>query len=320
MTTQTRTILITGGAGYIGSACTKALCEDGHRVVVFDNLSNGDTRYVDERAVCVEGDILDMSALASVFREHTPDTVVHLAALKAVGESEREPERYFTTNVSGSLNVLNAARAHDVAHFLFSSTAAVYRQQDSGRYREDDPLEPSSVYGTSKQMAEHAITAYARLGALPYCTVFRYFNVAGDVGLRYQEKQPENLFVRIAQALSSGEQLSVYGDDYATPDGTGVRDYIHLADIADAHVRAIRQRTSGTYNLGTGEGHSVREVIAAFERLSGMQVPHTTAPRRDGDGATATAVAKRAHQELGWNAQRSLEDMVRTTLAAYSLA
>ncbi|MDP2650025.1 MAG: UDP-glucose 4-epimerase GalE, partial [bacterium] len=279
----TNRVLVTGGAGYVGSACVKALCDSGYRVTAFDNLANGEKKYVDERATFVAGDVRDENALQKVFKALSPDTVIHAAALKAVGESEEQPGYYFTNNVSGTLNVLKAASEHGVEHFIFSSTAAVYRPSGSGIYKESDPSRAISVYGNSKIMAETLITEFARTGKIPAYTIFRYFNVAGDIGLHFIEKNPQNLFPLLARSFSDDAAFNVFGNDYATPDGTCVRDYIHVGDVADAHVRAISDGKTGVFNLGIGKGYSVLELIALFGEAAGKDVSYTFAERRRGD-------------------------------------
>jgi UDP-glucose 4-epimerase len=310
-------ILVTGGAGYVGSACVKALCDRGYRVTAFDNLANGEKKYVDNRAAFIAGDVRDENTLQKAFKAVLPHTVIHAAALKAVGESEEQPGYYFANNVAGTLNVLRAAHERGVQHFIFSSTAAVYRPSGSGMYKESDPLSAISIYGSSKIMAETLITEFARTAQIPAYTIFRYFNVAGDTGIHFVEKNPQNLFPLLVRSLTDGTTLQVFGGDYATPDGTCVRDYIHVSDVADAHVRAVEQKKEGVFNLGTNEGHSVLDLIKLFNDVSGKDVKYTVVERRKGDTAIAVANATKAQSELNWEPKHTLKEMVQSTLSVY---
>ena len=305
-------ILITGGAGYVGSACVQALCEAGHTVFVFDNLSNGDQQYVHPQATFIKGDILKRSALRKAFEMAKPEVVIHLAALKAVGESELFPGKYFSNNVRGTMNVLEEAQKHGVTHFLFSSTASVYKPKPEGIYNEEDELESASIYGSTKLLAEKAITEFARTGQIPVYTIFRYFNVAGDVGLGFREKSSQNILPNVLEAAHTGKELCIFGDDYDTDDGSGVRDYIHMNDLVEAHTLALEKKQSGIYNLGTGNGTSVFELIEAFEKTSGMKVPYVVSPRRPGDVARAIADASLAKRELGWEARFKVDAIMES--------
>lgn len=313
------TILVTGGAGYIGSACVKALCDSGHTVVTFDNLSRGSQKYIDDRALFVEGDILDEKVLAEVFRVHRPHVVVHAAALKSVAESEVRPEQYFQTNVCGTLNVLVQAAKNHTQQIIFSSTAAVYTQPENGMCDEKTSLGPMNVYGTSKMLAEKLIIEFARTGKISTYIIFRYFNVAGDVGLRFTDPEPHNIFPVMARTIYAGTPFTIFGDDYPTPDGTCIRDYIHLADLVDAHLCALSRITTGIFNLGTGTGYSVRELMEGFERAAGNSLPKRIVARRNGDPAQLVACSTRAREELGWTPTHSLDDMITSTLHAYRL-
>ncbi len=316
---DTHTILVTGGAGYIGSACVKALCEQGYAVVALDNLSKGERHYVDERATFVEVDILDIAALRDVFAIHRPQAVIHAAALKSVSESEEKLEEYFATNVTGTLNVLVQAAAHGTAHVIFSSTAAVYEAPSDGVCAEDTPLAPMSVYGTSKMLAEQLITEFARTKKLPSYTIFRYFNVVGDADVHFKDADPQNVFPILANALGKGLPFSIFGDDYSTTDGTCVRDYIHIADIVEAHLRALSTNAGGIYNLGSGGGYSVKEIVTALEEVSGKSLKTVIAPRRSGDPAMVLADATKAQNDLNWKPGCSLRMMVEDTLMVYNV-
>lgn len=310
MNMHTKTVLVTGGAGYIGSACVKALCENGYKVVAFDNLSTGKREYVDVRANFVEGDILSHADVEAVFESYAPEIMIHLAGLKSVREGEEQPERYYLHNVTGTENVLNAAASHGVEHILFSSTAVVYKPTLRGTYSEEDVTEPMNVYGMSKLAAENAINKLYEKKGIPAVTIFRYFNVAGDTGIQYVEQKVENLLPVLLRHSHSGSEVQVFGDDYETRDGTCIRDYIHLADIVDAHMIAIAQRSVGTFNLGTSEGTSVLEMVAAFEKVFRMKVAYEIKPRRQGDVAVLLADADKARKEIGWEPRRSLQDIL----------
>lgn len=305
-----KTVLVTGGAGYIGSACVKALCDEGYEVVVVDNLSNGDRKYVDNRAIFIEADVVDMDSIESVFVAHKPSVVIHMAGLKAVGQGEENPEQYFRNNVTGTLNVLAAAATYAVRNFIFSSTAVVYKSTEDGLYRETDVLGASNVYGSSKLMAEMLITEFWRTRKISGYTIFRYFNVAGDSGLGFTEEKPQNLVPLLVRSLKEKTTLSVFGNDYPTPDGTCVRDYVHLDDIVRAHMLAIETESVGIFNLGTSRGTSVLEMVAAFEKATGETVPYEVCERRKGDPAVLRAVSEKAKQQLGWEPVHSLESML----------
>lgn len=312
-------ILVIGGAGYIGSACVQALCNKGYSVTVFDNLRTGQRDKVDPRAHFIEGSILDKNALRAVVESQPFTTAIHLAALKAVGESEEHPDEYFETNVSGTINVLTALAASNVPRIVFSSTAAVYRPNESAVLDEDSPCAPMSVYGTTKLLAEQCIQEFVRTKKMQSYAILRYFNVAGDAGLHYSEKNPQNVFPLLAQSVQLGTPFSVFGTDYPTRDGTCVRDYIHLLDLVDAHIRAIESPFSAILNICTTSGVTVRELVHTFEEVSGRTMSIVEAPRRAGDPAQVIASSDRAKKLLGWEARHTLREMVESTLASTTL-
>jgi UDP-glucose 4-epimerase len=315
----TRNVLVTGGAGYIGSACAAALLQDGVQVTVLDDLSHGVAEKVPSGATFITGDVTDPRVLEDAFANGQFDAVLHFAAKKAVEESEANPTVYFHTNVGGVLNLLATMERHQVPALVFSSTAAVYdATAPIDRFTEDAPTIPVNVYGRTKLIAEMCIAEYVRTGKLARATVLRYFNVAGDAGLAYREPNARNVFPILARATREGTPFSIFGTDYKTKDGTCVRDYIHLADLADAHRLALAQGGSGTYNLGTAQGYSVRELVAAFERASGKKVQVVESPRRAGDPACLLSDARRAARELGWTPTRTLDEMVESTLSVYT--
>ena len=310
-----KNILVTGGAGYIGSACVATLLEVGHTVTVFDDFSTGQRDKVPAGATIIKGDLTDAAAIDAALGSASFDAVMHFAAKKAVGESEAHPSRYFSTNVVGSFHLLQAMERHQVPQIIFSSTAAVYEPSTSAEpVSETTPTKPVSVYGTTKLMGEEMIHSYARTHQLSQYSILRYFNVAGDAGLNYKEADAQNVFPILAQAAATGTPFPIFGTDYDTRDGTCVRDYIHLRDLVDAHVLALSSPHSATYNLGTGTGYTVRELVAMFEQVSGKKIAVVETDRRPGDAPSVTASAQEAEKDLHWQPHHTLEEMVRSTV------
>ena len=253
-----KNILITGGAGYIGSAIASELLNEGHMVCIYDDLSTGWEDKIDPRSEFIRGDILDLPKLQSVFASHVFDAVIHCAAKKVMSEGEQDPTLYFGTNVGGTLNILSCMESAGVPHIIFSSTAAVYAPLNDERgVKETDVLDPKSVYGRSKLMAEMLITEYVRLKNISTYTILRYFNVAGDTGLGFMEQNPQGVFPLLAQAFKEDTPFCIFGTTYQTKDGSAVRDYIHIYDLARAHVLALTRHESEIFNLGTNKGCSV---------------------------------------------------------------
>jgi len=311
-------VLVTGGAGYIGSHASKALHLAGYRVVVFDNLVAGHRDAV-QFGEFVLGDITDLAAVRRALRDHDIRAVMHFAAYLDVGESVREPAKYYRNNVTGALTVLEAMALEGVRHFVFSSTCATYGEPIETPITETHPQQPINSYGESKLAVERALPHFERAHGI--CSAaLRYFNASGadPDGQLGEDHSPEiHLIPRAIEAATGGRGLLVFGDDYPTPDGTCLRDYIHVSDLADAHVRAleaiVETGTSRIYNLGTGHPHSVREVIDTVARVTGRPVPWTLAPRRDGDPAVLYAAAHKAQSELRWSPRfADLESIVRT--------
>ena len=312
-------ILICGGAGYIGSHMLKWLALRGYRVTVLDNLSTGHREAV-QWGELVEADLLDPASLERVFAGRRFDAVMHFCARSLVGESVAQPYDYYANNVSGTLNLLQAMQRHGVAKLVFSSTAAVFGNPVSARIDEVHPKAPINPYGASKLMVERMLQDAASAYGLR-SVALRYFNAAGaspegDIG---ESHQPETHLIpnALRAALGTGPALKLFGDDYPTPDGTCVRDYVHVDDLAQAHERALAymQAHEGAhaFNLGNGQGFSVREVIEAASRVAGRAVPFEVAPRRDGDPATLVASSERARAELGWSpAHASLDEIIGT--------
>lgn len=311
-------ILVTGGAGYIGAHTARLLLEEGHDVQVADDLSKGYAHNVPKGRLNIIN-LHDVASLDALFARHRFDAVIHFAALIAVGESMREAERYFRNNVGGSLALLEVMRRHGVRRMVFSSTAAVYGDPDQTPIPEDAPLRPKNPYGESKLMVEKILGWLDQTSGLRSVSL-RYFNACGAEP-RYgigEEHQPEtHLIPLILRAVMTGEPLTVYGDDYPTPDGTCIRDYIHVSDLAAAHVRALEYLMQGgasaVFNAGTGRGYTVLEVIRAAERATGRPVPFRFGPRREGDAAVLVADSSKLRKTLGWQPQyESLEAMVET--------
>jgi UDP-glucose 4-epimerase len=308
-------LLVTGGAGYIGSVVAAQLVEDGHQVVVLDDLSTGHASAVPAGATLVTGDL--RGAAADVLADGI-DAVLHFAAKSLVGESVAEPARYWEHNLGGTLALLDAMRAARVSSIVFSSTAAVYGEPESVPIAETAPPRPTSPYGASKLAVDTALAEHARLHRAGAVSL-RYFNVAGAYRDRAgnwlgERHDPEtHLIPNLLAAARDGEEVSIFGDDYPTADGTCVRDYIHVADLARAHLLALAACEPGVhrvYNLGSGSGFSNREVLAACRDVTGRDIPARQAGRRPGDPAVLIASCQRIRAELGWQAARGLTDMV----------
>jgi UDP-glucose-4-epimerase GalE len=313
-----RRVLVTGGAGYIGSHACKALGRAGYDVVVFDNLAAGHREAV-LGATLIEGDVTDTSAVRAALRNHRIGAVMHFAGLLDVGESVREPARYYRNNVGGALSVLEAMAAESVTIFVLSSTCATYGEPTETPIPETHPQRPINSYGETKLAVERALPHFERAAGIR-ASALRYFNAAGadPEGELGEDHSPEiHLIPRAIEAATGGRALQVFGADYPTPDGTCLRDYVHVSDLATAHLKALEALTrggpSGAYNLGTGRPQSVRQVIEAVERVTGRPVPWTVAPRRDGDPAVLYGAPQKAQAELGWLPSVSdLESIVRT--------
>ena len=318
-------VLVTGGAGYIGSITSLALMQAGLRPVILDNLVNSKAAVIDRIATLagaaptfVQGDLRDRALLDRVMREERIDSVIHFAGLKAVGESVEQPLAYYDNNVQGTLVLLAAMREAGVRTLVFSSSATVYGDAKEMPLREDAPTSATNPYGQTKLMVEHIMADVAVSDASLSITALRYFNPVGahPSGLMGEDPQdvPNNLMPFIAQvAVGRREALRVFGSDWPTADGTGVRDYIHVVDLAEGHLAALRHGHGRpgmhVFNLGTGRGHSVLEVLAAFGRACGRELPREFMPRRAGDVAANWADPQRAWRELGWRATRDLNEM-----------
>ncbi|MCC9146364.1 MULTISPECIES: UDP-glucose 4-epimerase GalE [unclassified Arthrobacter] len=318
-------ILVTGGTGYIGSHTTLALLEAGHDVVVVDNLLNSSEeslRRVQEltgrKAEFIKADLLDEAALEAVFDSRPIDAVIHFAGLKAVGESVAKPLYYYSNNVVGTINLLHAMDRHDVRTIVFSSSATVYGASEEVPLTEDSPMDAVNPYGRTKEQIEDILSDLGAADERWNVALLRYFNPAGahESGRIGEDPTgtPNNLLPFVAQvAVGRREKVMVFGNDYPTPDGTGVRDYIHVVDLAAGHLAALNflGETPGVHrwNLGTGNGSSVLEVLSAFSAAAGKEIPYEFAARRPGDAAVSYADPAAAHADLGWRAERTLESM-----------
>ncbi len=324
-------IFLTGGAGYIGGTVAGLLAEKGHKVIVFDNLSHGRRELLPASAKLIEGELADTPALEKIFNsakdEGRPfDAVLHFAALIEAGESMQRPGIYFRNNTACTLSLLEAMQACAVGRLVFSSTAAVYGEPDSVPIQEDARLAPANAYGQSKLLVEEMLIWFHRIHGLRYASL-RYFNVAGapesPSGItRGEAHQPESHLIPLILDVALGRRpfIRIFGDDYATPDGTCIRDYIHVSDLADAHLLALSALDSESakngpliYNLGNGHGFSVKEVIDAARRVTGHPIPAEIEPRRPGDAAILIASSDKAMRELGWKPRYSqLDEIMRT--------
>ena len=323
-------ILITGGAGYIGSHTALELLNEGNEVVVYDNLSNSSRESIKrveeltgKKIAFYEGDVLDEAALEKMFVEQKVDAVIHCAALKAVGESVQKPLEYYHNNITGTLSLMKVMRKVGVKNIVFSSSATVYGSPEIIPITEDCPKgQCTNPYGWTKSMMEQIMTDVQKAEPERNVILLRYFNPvgahkSGRIG-EDPKGTPNNLMPYISQvAVGKLDKLGVFGDDYDTPDGTGVRDYIHVVDLAVGHVKAIQKIFDkpglAVYNLGTGKGYSVLDMVKAFSKASGKEVPYEIKPRREGDIAMCYADPKKAREELGWEAEHGLDEMCEDT-------
>ena len=308
---MTQHVLVTGGAGYIGAHACKALARAGFTPVAFDNLSTGWAEAV-KFGPLFQGDLMDPAALDAAFAQYKPIAVLHFAALSLVGESMSDPGRYWRVNVNGSLNLVEAAVRAGCLKFVFSSTCATYGDQDGVLLNEDTPQYPINAYGASKKAIEEIVKNFGPAHGLNH-VIFRYFNVAGadpeaEVG---EQHRPETHLIPLMLDAIDGRRpaLTIFGQDYPTPDGTCVRDYVHVSDLADAHVKGLQWLLAGrgnrAFNLGTGHGFSVRQVVDASRAVTNREVPMTLGARRAGDAAALVSGSARAREELGWRPERS---------------
>jgi UDP-glucose 4-epimerase len=314
---MTERVLVTGGAGYIGGVVVAQLLQRAYDVVVLDDLSNGCRAAVPEGARLAVGDVGDRAALDRLFREYSFDAVMHFAAFIEAGESMKFPAKYFRNNTANALTLLDAVTTHKIPRFVFSSTAALYGTPERTPIEETDTLRPTNTYGETKLLVERMLEWFNRIHGLRYACL-RYFNAAGAAGTQGEDHHPESHLIPLTLQVALGQrkELSIYGTDYPTADGTCVRDYVHVSDLASAHVlvlQALKEKDKLIYNLGNGHGFSVREVIETARRVTGQAIPALETPRRPGDPAVLVASAEKIKKELGWQPEyASLEAIVRS--------
>jgi UDP-glucose 4-epimerase len=308
-------ILVTGGAGYVGGTVAELLLGKGHEVVVYDNLCHGHRSLVPGSAEFVEGELADRPKLEQMFASRPFDGVMHFAALIEAGESMKKPELYFRNNTASTLALLEAMLAQGVNRLVFSSTAAVYGEPESTPIPEDAPLRPTNAYGESKLLVEQMLTWLNRIHGFR-CASLRYFNVAGAIEGRGEAHEPESHLIPLVLdvALGKRKSIKVFGQDYPTPDGTCIRDYVHVGDLAEAHLlafEALAEHSRLIYNIGNGRGFSIREVIESVRRVTGHAIPVVEEPRRPGDPAILIASSEKIERELGWKRRYdNLDDIV----------
>ena len=309
-----KNVFIAGGAGYIGSACSEYLLDRGYKVTVFDSLVTGHVKAVDPRAEFIRGDLAEREKLLELFRTGNYDAVMHFAAFSLVGESMQNPGKYFRNNLANAINLADAAVEGKVRAFVFSSTAATFGEPENIPIREDDPQKPINPYGESKLCFEKVLNWYSRIYGLKYVAL-RYFNAAGATANYGEDHDPETHLIPILLQVAQGkrEKAKLFGDDYDTPDGTCIRDYIHILDLAQAHEKALYAPRSGHYNLGTGNGLSVKEILETARKITGKPIPAEVAPRRPGDPPRLIACSELARKELDWQPQfENAEAIIRS--------
>jgi UDP-glucose 4-epimerase len=297
-------IFVAGGAGYIGSGCTEYLLDNGYEVTVFDSLVTGHREAVDPRAEFIKGDLADRELLFDIFTKEKFDGIMHFAAFSLVGESMENPGKYFMNNDASGINLIDAAVKGKVKSFVFSSTAATFGIPEEMPIKETSPQNPINPYGESKLIFEKMLSWYNKIYGLKY-TALRYFNAAGATKKFGEAHSPETHLIPLILQVAQGKRdnIKIFGNDYPTPDGTCLRDYIHITDLAQAHMLALDSPRSGHYNLGNGNGYSVKEIIDVARQVTGHPIPVETSPRRPGDPATLIADSSLAKKELGWKPQ-----------------
>jgi UDP-glucose 4-epimerase len=312
-------VLVVGGAGYIGSTMVRKLMETGHLPVVFDNLSTGHRHFIPKRVPFVKGDLRNFEEIRTALKKHKVDAVMHFAASALVGESVQNPLKYYDNNMTACVQLLKAMQEAKVKKFIFSSTCATFGEPERVPIREEDPKSPTNPYGQSKLMIEHMLKDHAK--ATDFCYVaLRYFNACGAHagGETGEMHDPETHLIPNILKVLTGEkkELQIFGDDYDTADGTCVRDYVHIEDLAEAHLSALEKLDKGmksdAFNLGSGDGYSVKEIVRAVEKVTGKKVKVKMCPRRPGDPATLVAGSEKAGKILGWKPTRTLENIIQT--------
>ena len=307
-------ILVVGGAGYIGSVCSELLLDEGHSVTIFDNLSEGHRRALDPRAEFIEGDLVDRQSIGKTLAKQRPDAVMHFAANALVGESMQNPSKYFRNNIANGLNLLDAIVAAGVRKIIFSSTCAIFGPPERLPIDETTPPRPINPYGESKLAFEKILRWYGEIHGLKFVSL-RYFNAAGASAKFGEDHRVETHLIPNVLKVALGEKpnVEIFGTDYETPDGTCVRDYIHILDLARAHILALNSVKSDFYNLGTGGGASVREVIDSCRKVTGRKIDIVEKPRRPGDPPRLIASSEKIKRELGWKPQfQSLDAIIES--------
>ena len=310
-------ILVVGGAGYIGSVCSELLLDEGHEVAIFDNLIEGHRHAVDSRANFIRGDLADREQIEAALSSTRPDAVMHFAAYALVPESMRDPSKYFRNNVSNGLNLLDAMLVTGVRRIIFSSTCALFGPPERVPIDETTPTRPINPYGESKLAFEKILGWYDKIHGLKFVAL-RYFNAAGATENLGEDHRPETHLIPAVLKVALGQRanLEIYGADYDTPDGTCIRDYIHIVDLAQAHILALGATASGFYNLGTGGGSSVLEVVAACRKITGRKIDTIEKPRRPGDPPRLIASSEKIKNELGWRPRfQSLDTIIESAWA-----
>ncbi len=312
---QKKTILVTGGAGYIGSATVKKLLDNGNFVIVVDNLSKGDKKLVDSRAKFYHLDLTNKEDLKNVFSSNKIDAIIHFAAYKSVEESMTNTSKYID-NISGTINLLNLMVEYNISKIVFSSTAAVYGNPNYLPIDELHSTIPINFYGFTKLECEKIIEWYSKIHGIKFVNL-RYFNVAGDAGLNYFDKDARNVFPILMDSLVNNKTFAIFGNDYDTYDGTCVRDYIDINDLIEAHIQSLEITSNHTINLGTSHGISVLELVNCCQEISGKKIKCVMGKRRLGDSATIIASNNLAKKILDWEPKKKVEDMVKSTYNAY---
>ena len=309
-------ILVTGGAGYIGSAATKQLLEREHKVIVIDNLTKGLKKLVDKKTKFYEADLMDKIGLEKILKENQIDAVMHFAGYKAVGESMTNPAKY-SQNITGTINLLDTMTKLKIPKIIYSSSAAVYGESETEIITEEAPTNPTSYYGFTKLVCEDLIKWYSKIHGIDY-VILRYFNVAGDGGLNYIDPDAQNVIPIIIEAVTGKrEKFTIYGNDYSTPDGTGIRDYIDVNDLIQAHILSLELNKNEIINLGTNKGVSVQELVDTTIEVTGKKPNYEYIEKRKGDCGKLIASNDKAKNLLNWQPKKTIQDMIKSTYEAY---
>jgi UDP-glucose 4-epimerase len=312
-----QTVLVTGGAGYIGSAAVKSLIYEGYNVIVVDNLSKGKKKLVDKKAIFYKADLTDKKKLMKIFENNKINIIMHFASYKAVGESMINPKKY-SDNITGTINLLDLMVKYNIKKIIYSSTAAVYGIPNKKIIDENHPTNTINYYGYTKLASEEIINWYSKIHNLNY-VFLRYFNIAGDFDMNYVDPNAENIFPIIMEVIfGKRDKLIIFGDDYDTRDGTCVRDYIDIHDLIEAHILALNINDNQIINLGTSNGTSVKELVKGVIEVTGKDFSYEIGKKREGDPATLIASNKKAKEILGWKPKKTIKEMIKSTFDAYN--